>query len=138
MDTVTLQTVIEKIPRIGVAYAKKLKKFGIKTVQDLLFYFPARYDDFSEIISIKEAKQRLGDVVCVQGRITDIESSHTWKNFVNLTQVTIQDDTAEINVVWFNQPYLAKSLKEDDFICLAGKVSLGKDGIFLTARPTKG
>ena len=133
MDTVTLQTVIEKIPRIGVAYAKKLKKFGIKTVQDLLFYFPARYDDFSEIISIKEAKQRLGDVVCVQGRITDIESSHTWKNFVNLTQVTIQDDTAEVNVVWFNQPYLAKSLKEDDFICLAGKVSLGKDGIFFNS-----
>jgi len=133
MDAVTLQTSVEKIPRIGIAYAKKLKKFGIKTVQDLLFYFPTRYDDFSEIISIKDAKQRLGDVVCVQGRITDIESSHTWKNFVNLTQVTIQDDTAEINVVWFNQPYLAKSLKEDDFICLAGKVSLGKDGLFFNS-----
>ncbi|MCX6723616.1 MAG: ATP-dependent DNA helicase RecG [Candidatus Staskawiczbacteria bacterium] len=133
MEIIALQTAVEKVPRIGTAYAKRLKKFGIKTVQDLLFYFPTRYDDFSEIISIKDAKQRLGDVVCVQGRITDIESSHTWKNFVNLTQVTIQDDTAEINVIWFNQPYLAKSLKEDNFICLAGKVSLGKDGLFFNS-----
>ena len=77
---ISLSTKVEEIPKIGAVYAKRLKKFGIKTVQDLLFYFPARYDDFSEIISIREAKQRLGDVVCAQGRITEIETSHTWKN----------------------------------------------------------
>jgi ATP-dependent DNA helicase RecG len=128
---ISLSTPIEEVPKIGITYAKRLKKFGIKTVQDLLFYFPARYDDFSEIISIKDAKQRLGEVVCVQGRITEIESSHTWKKFINLTQATIQDDTDEIKVIWFNQPYLAKSFKEDDFICLAGKLSLGKEGVYL-------
>jgi ATP-dependent DNA helicase RecG len=130
---ITLSTNVDELPKIGTAYAKRLKKFGIKTVQDLLFYFPARYDDFSEIISIKDAKQRLGEVVCVQGRITNIESTHTFKKFMSLTQVTIQDDTAEINVIWFNQPYLAKSLKEDDFICLAGKISLGKDGVYFNS-----
>lgn len=128
---ITLDTKVEEVPKIGLTYAKRLKKFGIKTVQDLLFYFPARYEDFSEIISIKEAKQKLGETVCVQGKITSIESSHTWKKFINLTQATIQDDTAEINVLWYNQPYLAKTLKEDDFVCLAGKISLGKEGIFL-------
>ena len=133
MEVITLQTSIEKIPRVGATYAKRLKKFGIKTVQDLLFYFPARYDDFSEIVSIKEAKQRLGEVTCVQGRITEIESSHTWKSFINLTQATIQDDTAEIKIVWYNQPYLAKSLKEDDFICVAGKVSLSKEGLYFNS-----
>ncbi len=131
MEVITLQTAVEKLPKIGVAHAKRLKKFGIKTVQDLLFYFPARYDDFSEIISIKSAKQKLGEVVCVQGQIIEIESSHTWKNFINLTQAVIQDDSGRINVVWFNQPYLAKSFKEDDFICLAGKVSLSKEGVYL-------
>jgi len=130
---ISLSTSVEEIPKIGTAYAKRLKKFGIKTVQDLLFYFPARYDDFSEIISIKEARQRLGEIVCVQGEITELESSHTWKKFVNLTQATIQDDTGEIDVIWFNQPYLAKSLKEGDFICLAGKISLGKEGLFLNS-----
>jgi len=133
MDTITLQTAIEKLPRVGTAYAKRLKKFGIKTVQDLLFYFPARYDDFSEIISIHSAKQRLNDVVCAQGQIIEIESSHTWKNFINLTQATIRDDSGEIKVIWYNQPYLAKSLHEDDFICVAGKISLGKEGVFFNS-----
>ena len=130
---ISLSTPIQEVPKIGIAYAKRLKKFGIKTVQDLLFYFPARYDDFSKIISIKEAKQRLGEVVCAQGQITEIESSHTWKNFINLTQATIQDNTGEINIIWFNQPYLSKSLKEDDFICVAGKISLGKDGVYFNS-----
>ncbi len=132
---ITLATKIEEIPKVGVAYAKKLKKFGIKTVQDLLFYFPARYDDFSEIISIKEAKQRLGETVCVQGQIIQMESSNSFRKFMSLTQVIIQDDTGEIGIIWYNQPYLAKSLKEDDFICVAGKISLGKEGIYF-ASPT--
>ncbi|MCX6721215.1 MAG: ATP-dependent DNA helicase RecG [Candidatus Staskawiczbacteria bacterium] len=126
-----LSTKIEEIPKVGVAYAKKLKKFGIKTVQDLLFYFPARYDDFSEIISIKEAHQRLGQTVCVQGQITEIENTNTFKKFMSLTEATIQDRDGEIKVIWFNQPYLAKSLKEVDFVCLAGKISLYKEGIYL-------
>jgi ATP-dependent DNA helicase RecG len=128
---IDLSTKIEEIPKIGLAYQKKLKKFGIKTVQDLLFYFPARYDDFSEIISIKQARQRLGQTVCVQGQITEIENTNTFKKFMKITEATIQDNNSEIKVIWFNQPYLAKSLKEDDFICLAGKVSLYKEGVYL-------
>ena len=49
---INLNTPVEELPKVGPAYAKKLKKFGVKTIQDLLFYFPARYDDFSEIIFI--------------------------------------------------------------------------------------
>lgn len=128
---ISLSTPVEEVPKIGAVYAKKLKKFGIKTVQDLLFYFPARYDDFSEIISIKEARQRLGETVCVQGQITEIENTNTFKKFMTMTEAVIQDDGAEIKVIWFNQPYLAKSLREDDFVCLAGKVSLYKEGIYL-------
>ena len=133
MQAITLDTKIEEIPKIGTAYAKKLKKFGIKTVQDLIFYFPARYDDFSEIVSIKEACQRLGETVCVQGQIIEIESSHTFKKFMDITKVVIRDDSGEIDVVWYNQPYLSKNLKEDDFVCLAGKICLGKEGIFLNS-----
>ena len=62
---INLDTKIEEIPKIGPAYQKKLKKFGIKTVQDLLLYFPARYDDFSNIIPINQVK--VGNDVCIQG-----------------------------------------------------------------------
>jgi len=128
---ISLETKIEEVPKIGLAYAKRLKKFGIKTVQDLLFYFPARYDDFSEIISIKQARQRLGQTVCVQGQITEIKNTNTFKKFMAMTEAIIQDDNAEIKVIWFNQPYLAKTLRENDFVCLAGKISFYKEGIYL-------
>jgi ATP-dependent DNA helicase RecG len=133
MDTVTLQTSIEKIPRIGVAYAKKLKKFGIKTVQDLLFYFPTRYDDYSEITTISQAKNKLGEVACVQGEIIEIETTPSLYGRMAITKAVVQDRTAQINVLWFNQPYLEKSLKENDFICLAGKITLGKEGLFFNS-----
>ncbi|MEK7562385.1 MAG: ATP-dependent DNA helicase RecG [Patescibacteria group bacterium] len=128
---IDLSTKVEEVPKIGLAYQKKLKKFGIKTVQDLLFYFPARYDDFSEIISIREARQRLGQIVCVQGQITEIENTNTFKKYMTMTEAAVQDDNAQIKVIWFNQPYLAKTLREDDFVCLAGKVSLYKEGVYL-------
>ncbi len=128
---INLSTSVEELPRVGIAYAKKLKKFGIKTVQDLLFYFPSRYDDFSEIISIKDARQRLKETVCVQGIITDIKNTRSFKKWMTITEATVQDNSGEIKIIWFNQPYLAKSLKEDDFVCLAGKVALYKEGIYL-------
>jgi len=132
---INLLTPVEEIPKIGPTYAKRLKKFGIKTVQDLLFYFPARYDDFSEIISIKQARGKLGENVCVQGEIIEIETTKSWHRAVAITKATVQDKTAQIDVWWFNQPYLEKSLKENDFVCLAGKVAINQEGLYL-ASPT--
>ena len=128
-----LSTKVEEVPKIGIAYAKKLKKFGIKTVQDLLFYFPARYDDFSEIISIDQARNKLSEVVCVQGEIIEIETTKSLYGRMPVTRAVLQDRTAQINVIWFNQPYLEKSLRENDFICIAGKISLGKEGLFFNS-----
>jgi ATP-dependent DNA helicase RecG len=130
---INLATPVQEIPRIGEAYAKRLKKFGIKTVQDLLFYFPARYDDFSEIINISQARAKLGEVVCVQGEIIEIETSKKWYGGMAITKATVQDRTGQINVWWFNQPYLEKSLKENDFICLAGKVAINQEGLYLAS-----
>src|SRR3989344_9053282 len=128
---ITLSTKVEEAPRIGLAYQKKLKKFGIKTVQDILFHFPSRYDDFSDIITISEARQKLAKTVCVQGKIIKIKNNKTFNKWMDLTEAVLQDENAEIKVIWFNQPYIIKTLKENDFVCLAGKVSLGKEGLYL-------
>lgn len=127
---IDLDTKIGEVPKIGTAYQKKLQKLGIKTVQDLLFYFPSRYEDFSEIIPIRDVA--VGQVACVQGKILAIEQSHSFKRHMEITEIIIEDETGQISALWFNQPYLAKSLKEDDYVCLAGKVSLSKDGLYLS------
>ena len=123
-------TLVQELPRIGPQYQKKLKKLGIKTVRDLLFHFPHRYEDFSEIIPISNI--RLKEQICIQGKILEIENNRTWKRRMILTQALIQDQSGAIKVIWFNQPYLVNTLKQGDFVCLAGKLALRKGETYLS------
>ncbi len=126
-----LDTSIKEIPRVGPSFLRKLGRMGIKTIGDLIRHFPYRYEDFSDIIPI--AKVKLNERCCVLGKILEIKNSRTWKRRMILTQAIIQDKTGAIKVVWFNQPYLIKTIKEGDAVYLAGKVSFGDKGIFLSS-----
>jgi ATP-dependent DNA helicase RecG len=119
-----LSTPIEQIPRIGPQYKKKLNRLGIKTIQDLLFHFPHRYEDFSNLTKIKDIKE--GEKICIQGKITEIKNTRTWQKKMMITNAVVEDDSGSIKVVWFNQPYLTDSLKTGTNVCLAGKITVGK------------
>ena len=125
-----LSTPVAKLSQIGPAYQKRLKKLGIKTIGDLLYHFPHRYEDFSNIIPISEVK--INETCCIQGKILGIENARTWKKRMILTKAIVEDKSGAIKVVWFNQPYLIKVLKEGDNLCLAGKITLGEEGLYLS------
>lgn len=126
---ISLNSSTEELSKIGAAYQKRLKRLGIKTVRDLLYYFPVRYNDFSEIIDINQVKN--GVTACVQGHIIEISSERTFRKWMDITEAIIEDKTGQMRALWFNQPYITTSLKEGDFVCLAGKISLGKGGLYL-------
>jgi len=126
----TLSTPIEQLARIGPVYQKRLKRLGIKQARDLLFHFPHRYEDFSNIIPI--AKIKINENCCLQGKILEIKNSRTWKKRMFLTQAVVGDKSGAIKVVWFNQPYLTNTLQVKDNVCLAGKATLAKDGLCLS------
>ena len=115
----TLQSPISELAGVGDSYAKKLDKLGIKTVKDLLFYFPRRWDDFSKITPIRELKT--GEQTSVRGTVFDIGSKKSRKG-MPITEAIITDETGTVKAVWFNQPYLDKTLKKGDEIFLAGKL----------------
>jgi len=117
-------TPIEKVPRIGPQYQKKLARLGIKTIGDLLYHFPHRYEDFSNLTPISQAK--VGETVCVQGKILEIKNTRTWQKRMTITNAIVEDKSGALKVVWFNQPYLTDTLKPDTLVCLAGKVAAGK------------
>ncbi len=125
-----LTTPIEDIPRIGPVYQKKLKRLGIKTVQDLFFHFPRRYEDFSNLIPISKVK--INEICTVYGKILGIETKRTWKRKMFLTQAFIEDKTGAIKATWFNQPYLEKTLRKGDYVFLSGKVTISKNGVYLS------
>jgi len=116
-----LSTPVEEIPRVGPQYQKRLKRLGIKTVRDLLFHFPHRYDDFSNLIPI--AKAEPGGTFCFQGEILEVKNIYTFRRRMVLTQATLGDETGKLKVIWFNQPYLVNTFKKGDYVCLAGKIT---------------
>lgn len=119
---VILSSSISDLDGVGDSYAKKLEKLGVHTVRDLLFYFPRRWDDFSRITPIKELK--VGERVSVKGTVFDVETKRS-KRGMPVTEAIITDETGSVKAVWFNQPYLERSLKKGEEIYLAGKLEWG-------------
>lgn len=123
----TLETDILKVSRVGTATAKKLKKLGVETVRDLLFYFPFRYEDFSRPTPVAEL--RAGELANVVGRIELIQNKRSPRRRMYITEALVQDGTETIKVVWFNQPFIARNLRVGDKISLAGKVEEDFSGL---------
>ncbi|MDD4477224.1 MAG: ATP-dependent DNA helicase RecG [Patescibacteria group bacterium] len=117
---ITLETELTKLGRIGAAVGKKLKKLGVLTVEDLLFYFPFRYDDFSKIYKISELQS--GITANIVGQIELIQNKRSPRRRMNITEALVRDESDTIKIVWFNQPFIARVLKVGDFVSLSGKI----------------
>jgi ATP-dependent DNA helicase RecG len=110
--------------------AKLMARVGIKDLNDLLFYFPFRYDDFSKITLIKDTYP--GERFAIRGKIKQINTTRSFRKRIFLTSAIIEDATGAIRIVWFNQPYLAKALREAEVI-LVGKIEMDSNGRYLSA-----
>ncbi len=120
-------TPISNIPNIGPVYQKRLERLKIKTVGDLLFHFPSRYEDFSEKTTIASIYHK--GKYTVSGKIEDVATGRTAQRNFFYSQITISDNTGEIKATWFNQPYLAKTFKEGEEVTISGEVNYSKDGL---------
>ncbi|MFH0840221.1 MAG: ATP-dependent DNA helicase RecG [Candidatus Omnitrophota bacterium] len=110
---------VQYLKGVGPKRAEQLARLGIHTVSDLLYYLPRRYEDRREIISIKDVQpDRLHTI---KGRI---KRHGVWKSKKGMLiyEMVVEDQTANIHAVWYNQPYLKKYFKPGDEIILYGKV----------------
>jgi ATP-dependent DNA helicase RecG len=124
-----LDSLIEEYFRLIDRQKRGLKKLGLKTIRDLLFYFPFRYESFSErknIINLKD-----GEKTTIYGKINEIKAEKSWRQKRYYTEAIINDHTGFITAIWFNQPFIAKILKPGDKVALTGKITLGKKGLYL-------
>lgn len=138
-----LATPVEKLSFVGPRSLVRLRELGIRTVRDLLWHFPHRYDDFSNTLPIAEIQK--DQVVNLVGYLTKLDNQRTWprtsplrgrygvKKSMIITRAEVEDESGSVRVVWFNQPYLEKNLPIGCRISLAGKVKLDKHGPFLSS-----
>ena len=116
-----LNSLVSKVPKIGPKYQKILEKLDIFTVEDLLYHFPFRYQDFSNIKKVGELKD--GDVVTVKGVLGPVQNIYT-RNRKRITKAKILDHTGELDVIWFNQHYIKNTLQIGKSYNVSGKVGI--------------
>ena len=117
-----IDTPIERLKGVSTTILKPLKNLGIGTYADLLLHIPTRYDDFSHVTRIVDA--RVGETVTVRGAITSIENMRSWKRRMYITRATISDQSGELEAMWFNQPFLTQTLAQGKTVSLSGKISI--------------
>lgn len=118
--------------RIDESHKKALKRLRIETVSDLLYHLPQRYEDISQIQSVTGLKK--GQDAVVFGQVGELKARKAWKSKVPIAEGWIEDGSGRVKVMWFNQPYLAKMLKDGMYVKLAGKVT-GSEGKLYIANP---
>lgn len=118
---IKLSNSVSEIRGIGPRYLKYLEKLGIKTIKDLLWYFPFRYEDFSKIKKINELQSE--EKCSIIGSVKKIDIRRTFKRKMFIVEAVIEDDTGQITAIWFNQIYLLKNIPLGATLSLSGKVT---------------
>ena len=104
---------------ISDALAGKFRRLGVNTVRDLLYFFPRRHLDYSQrkpIAQLQEGKEETIVANVWEARLVRIGGPRF------STEATVGDETGNIRVVWFNNPYVARNLKTNDRVVISGRV----------------
>lgn len=130
MPVIKLDWPLFNLPGIAPRFLRALNKLGIRTVRDLVWHFPSRYEDFRTICKICDLSA--GQQATIQGIIRDINVRRSWRKNLIITEALISDETGDIKAIWFNQPYLINVLRPGRQANLAGKVMVDEEDLFLS------
>ncbi|MBM3261734.1 ATP-dependent DNA helicase RecG [Candidatus Kaiserbacteria bacterium] len=118
--------------RLVPSQTSALKRLGIVTIEDLLYHFPARYDQGGSEATI--AGLVPGTSVTLFGTIHKLDTRKSWKRRIPVGEGVLRDASGSIKIMWFHQPYLAKKFVEGMFVKAVGTIS-GKEGKVYLANP---
>src|SRR3989338_10244366 len=120
---------LEEKFRLNDAQKRALRKLNLFSVHDLLFHFPVRYSDISEIKKISELVS--GEIATVYGKISNLKTKKGFRSKIPMAEGEIQDFSGKLKITWFNQAYLTKMIHEGENVKLTGKVTESKYGKYL-------
>lgn len=107
---------------IGPKNAQTLKALGLNTLEDLLYYFPRRYDDYSKLKPINRLVY--GEDVTVLGIVSSISNRPLRGGKSSLIEAVLTDSTGFLRLTWFNQPWLTNRLREGTQLVVSGKIDM--------------
>lgn len=117
---------IETLKGIGEKTAKLFEKVGIRTIDDLLHYYPKEYDTYGEPKAIGELSE--DETSAVEGFLKS-GATGVHINGLSIVQATISDMTGKLRLVWYHMPYLKNTLRLDSHFIFRGRVIRKKNGL---------
>lgn len=121
---------VTDLPKIGPIFAKKFEKLGIETLEDLFYHVPTRYLDYSNVTTVSRLNP--GETATIHGEIVSLKNIYSKKG-VKMQIGSVEDATGKITVLWFNQPFLIKTLYPGRLISLSGKIGFFNRKLCLTS-----
>jgi ATP-dependent DNA helicase RecG len=116
----SLEADIVNIKGISPNIAARFHKLGVRNIRDLLYFFPRRHLDYSDrktISTLSVGKEETIVASVWQAKVVNMGRRRN-------TEAIVGDETGNVRVIWFNNPYVARNLKTNDRIIISGRVSL--------------
>lgn len=114
-------TIDQHFTRLKPEQKRALHKLGIRTIRDLLYHFPSRYESSGPSAPITGITA--GSEVTLYGTIRKPDIRKTWKSRRPIAEAWLEDASGKIKMMWFSQPYIAKSLYDGMVVKVSGRVA---------------
>ncbi|MGH7796598.1 MAG: ATP-dependent DNA helicase RecG, partial [Candidatus Binatia bacterium] len=129
-----LNTPIQFLSGVGPKRADQLESLGIKTVGDLLYHLPFRYEDRRQINKISAAAR--GEASSFIGRLIGLQSKYIPRRRSQMLLAILQDDTGSIDLVWYRAPkFLIAGLAKGQTLLVHGKLEPSMHGRLRLVHP---
>jgi ATP-dependent DNA helicase RecG len=123
-----LHSPVTEAKGVGEELAKKLAVLGVRTVGQLIDYLPRRYEDYSEVVAIRDAKP---GPVTIKAVVKQAAGRYVRRG-MHLTEAVVSDETGSMRIIWFNQPYRAAALKSGAEYYFSGLFELSHQRLQIT------
>ncbi len=117
---------IQSLSGIGESRAKMFEKLNIKTVEDLVYFFPRSYEDRSKTVPISDIVH--DTTVCIEATVVTRVRENRIKKNLSIMTMRVQDDTGAMNIVWYNNRFVKGAFEVGDKYIMYGKIQKGRLG----------
>ncbi len=118
-----LNSSVTVVKGVGEAIADKLRMLGVTTVEQLIYFFPRRYNDFSVVTQIADLSP---GAVTIKAKVESVTGRHVRRG-MHVTEAVLADATGKTRAVWFNQHYRADQLVKGGEYYVSGTYDLQRN-----------
>ena len=119
---INLDSPVDRLRGVDTKTSAKLARLDVFTVRDLLYLVPRMHRDYSKVSTVSELVP--GEEQTVVATVWEARESKMGPSRRKATEAVVSDETGNLQVVWFGNPYVARTLKPNTRVALSGRVEV--------------